>query len=106
MLWIVGGGITMIVQPTQNCWTTWVMLTSFRHVVLFVIVKLFTGAPERFWTCTEMVESLEAAVHVCETSAICVAALLPQVICVVSHGATGGAAVVDVGGGLLPCVVV
>jgi hypothetical protein len=39
----------------------------------------------------------DAALQFWETIATCVAALLPQVICVVSHGATGGADVVVVG---------
>jgi hypothetical protein len=39
----------------------------------------------------------DAALQFWETIATCVAALLPHVICVVSHGATGGADVVVVG---------
>jgi hypothetical protein len=44
----------------------------------------------------------DAALQFCETIATWVAALLPHVICVVPHGATGGADVVLIGWGWPP----
>jgi hypothetical protein len=59
-----GGGSTMIVHPEQYCWTIWVMLSSFRQLVVGRIVTLLTGLPSKVVMSTEISVLAELVVQV------------------------------------------
>jgi hypothetical protein len=54
-------------------------VTTFTHAVVGATVNVPCGVPAIDWTFTVITDGPELALHVCVTTAICVAALFPQV---------------------------